>query len=226
MVSEIIDALTSEDDLTKPLLKTMVFAKRIGNNELTDWAKKELNGYSPEETIPYYRFARTSVLAVMKQSGRLTKEVALPLSCFNDDTVKILIKRRFDHSVGQLQDIVNRHSGNGYIGQGFAADVLKALSNEAKTNKYDFEVVKCNQLVATSELKGMTTIIRTKLLDLLLKLEEDFSQVDEKGADRNTKAQIGSTINYFIGDIYQIENKGDNATINTGNGNTFSGASV
>jgi hypothetical protein len=78
MISDIIESLLADSELTKPLLKTLVFARRIGNEDLASWVSNELNGYPDSKNLPGYRFAKTNVQGVMSQNGQRTQLVSLP----------------------------------------------------------------------------------------------------------------------------------------------------
>lgn len=91
MVSDIIDSLSSEDDVTKPLLKTLAFAGRIGNNELAKWVSNELNGYIGGEPLPSYRYCKATVLGVMGHGDyNVTPDGALPITCLIKNFSKCL----------------------------------------------------------------------------------------------------------------------------------------
>lgn len=222
MVTKIIDELASEDDLTKPLLKTLIFARRIGNQELATWVSRELNGYADGEVLPDYRYARTTVSGVMSQNGRVTGVVSLPLSCFGDNVAEMLMRKKFPESIAMLEDIVKTSRESRYIGKDFAADMLRFLTQEAKRNGCNFIVVSCRQMVAISEVTSINTIIRTKLLELLLKVESEFPKVEASSVDDEAKSKINSTVNVMMGNIYNIHSAGDQNKINTGDKNDFS----
>ncbi len=200
------------------MLKTLVFSKRIGNEELSDWLMKELNGYGNNDTLPDYRFARTTLQCVLKQNGQNTNTVALPLSCFNQDTREVLMKKPFGESVSALEGVLS-DKNNQYIRENFAVDMLQSLSNEAKKNGHNFTIVNCQQTVSTIELKSILISVRTKLLDLLLKLEKNTIDPQSLSTNNKLKSEINTTINYFMNEIYNIKTDGNDNIINTGNNN-------
>jgi len=215
MIDAIIESLTEEDDLTKPLLKTLVFANRIENTDLSDWVSKELNGYKELDNLPDYRCAKTSVTGVMRQNGQLTRNVSLPLSCFGEITAKMLIEKRFPESISVIEGMIKFADGP-YIGRDLSADILQYLSQEAQKNGCRFQVISCRQLVLVSELSSINTVIRTKLLNLLLQIEKKFPKVNEVNKDPSLKSEINSTVNYYMGTIYNINSSGDQNVVNTG----------
>jgi len=225
MINAIIESLTDDDDLTKPLLKTLVFAKRIENKELADWVSKELNGYSDSENLPDYRYAKTSVTGVMRQNGRLTNNVSLPLSCFGDKTAEILMKKRFPDSISAIEGMIKFADG-AYIGRDFPADFLQYLTQQAQKNGCKFQVISCRQLVMISELSSINTVIRTKLLNLLLQIEREFPKVDEVNKNPELKSELNSTINYYMGSIYNIHSSGDQNIVNTGDASSMQSTSL
>ena len=225
MINAIIESLTDDDDLTKPLLKTLVFAKRIENTELADWVSKELNGYSISDNLPDYRYAKTSVTGVMMQNGQLTNNVSLPLSCFGEKIAEILMKKRFSDSISAIDGMVKFADGP-YIGSDFAADFLQHLTQQAQKNGCKFQVVSCRQLVMVSVLSSINTVIRTKLLNLLLQIEKEFPKVNEVNKDPELKSELNSTVNYYMGSIYNIQSAGDQNIVNTGDASSMQSTSL
>ncbi|MDP9080462.1 MAG: hypothetical protein M3O71_23815 [Bacteroidota bacterium] len=218
MVSDIIDSLSNEDDVTKPLLKTLAFARRIGNDDLAKWVSNELNGYSGGEPLPSYRYCKTSVLGVMGHGAHnITPESSLPLTCFDKEFQQMLMKKPFNESIAGLVALTK--TTNQYIGKEFAADMCRFLTDQAQKNGCRFSVISCRQLVLISEIIGVITIIKTKLLELLLEVEKDYPTINPLTADDDTKQQINSTVNQYLGNIYNISSSGDGTILNTGNDN-------
>ena len=221
MIENLIETLSTEEDLSKPLLKTLVFARRMGNEYLANWVLQELNGYDLSDTLPNYRYGKASLSATLKQKGQLTNPVSLPLVCFSKETVNVLVKKPFFGSVSVLEAICS-DKNNKYIIDEYAADMLQSLSQEVRNNGHDFSVINCRQIVAVAEIKGIFISIKTKLLDLLLRIEKDFPDLDVVKSEKEEKSDINQVINYFINEIYSITNVGDKNVINTGNDTSVS----
>jgi len=224
MVTELIDLLSKEDSLVKPLLQTFTFARRIGNEELAGWALNELNGYQntnnhyDDKNLPSYRFVRHNMVGVMRQNGRLTKETSLPLSCFGDILEEKLSRRIFDESIATLEGMV-KNSDNQYIIKVLPADFCSGLTQQAKANRHSFEVISCREIVGIPEVAGIIIAIKTKLLDLLLAIERQYPSIDIMSPNFNTKSQLNTTVNYYMGQIYNISSSGIGSLVNTGNDN-------
>lgn len=82
-----------------------------------------------------------------------------------------------------------------------------------------FSVLSCRQLVLISEIIGVITIIKTKLMELLLEVEKDYPSLNALTADEKTKQQLNTIVSQHIGDIYNINSSGNGNILNTGNDN-------
>jgi hypothetical protein len=222
MVTDIINSLSAEDSLIKSLHQTLIFARRVGNKELANWVLKELNGYGEKLNdtkhilLPAYRYVRHVVVGVMRQNGRLTRETSLPLTCFGRELETGLSQGLFDESLATLEGIV-KNSENQYIIKILAADFCSGLTQQAKLNGHNFEVISCRQIVTISQVIGIVTAIKTTLLELLLSIESQYSSVDVLSTNTNTNIQVNKIINNYMGQVYNITTSGNGILVNTGN---------
>ena len=224
MITTIIDSLTTDTEISNALLKTLVLARRIGNEALERWVRNELNGYEegPNNVLPSYRFAKTVNRAVLQQNG-LTRnaEDPLPLSCFREETMKFLMSKKLTDSVATYQEIL-RKPENQYIIQQFPAGLLHSLNAELKSNGYTFKILTCRQIVAISELSTVLISVKSKLLDLLLNLEGKIdTHLLGSSPSPEVKSKLNPIINISLADIYNITTNGNDNIINAGDQNSI-----
>lgn len=219
-ISEIINLLSDDDQsLVKPFLKAQIFAKRIGNDGLYKWVVQELNGYEIESELPSYRKAKCNHFAVLKQGGQLTAEQSLPLASFSEEVKSMMLKFSVFNSIQSLEGIATADP-KGALYKPYGVDFCQMLSNDLKERGLRFGVYSLRTHVQVFELVEVLTNIRSKLLELMLELEEDFPNIDTELETREVDKQaVNQTINYYMNKI-KITTTGDGNTINTGDNST------
>ncbi len=219
-ISEIINLLSDDNQsLVTPFLKAQIFAKRIGNDGLYKWVVQELNGYDTKSELPSYRMAKCNDFAVLKQNGQYTNEQLLPLTSFSKEVQSMMLKYRVFGSVKSLESIVMTDP-KGALNKPYSVDFCQMLSNDLKEQGLNFGVHSLRTQVQVFEITEVLTNIRSKLLELMLELEEDFPNIDTELETRVVDKQaVNQTINYIMNKI-KITTKGDGNIVNTGDNST------
>jgi|GEM_PF-1561530 len=216
MIKEIVDLLSDDtNSLSIPLLKTKVFASRIGNKDLSQWVSQEINGYSVDEEIPDYRLAKTTNLCTLSRGYNIQQNQTLPLSVFDEDMAAKLLHYRFEQGVKALEDVASGKHGD-TLAKNYGADFSAMLSRHAMENGAQFRITDVRTLVHINEATNALGKIRSKLLDLLLSLEEQYPDLD-KEIEKNqiNKEEISQTISRAMTQI-NIHTSGHGNIINTG----------
>lgn len=211
LISDIIDILSDGDEsLTEALIKTKIVLHKIGHKELIDWVNNELNGYADVEQIPPYRILHAQVLANVASMAYQYNAHPIPTMHLDEkfrdswETVKmteslaVLEKFLESDDCTALQRPIPMEAN--YI-------LEKPLSRGNKIQNAWSEI----------QLSGITSIItqvRSRLLDFLLELNENFSD-DMSDEEVKHRAATTDAENLFNNAIF-----GDNATIIVGSGNT------
>jgi hypothetical protein len=82
-IEQIIGELSdSGKSLEGPLLNTKVLASRIKNDEIRDWARRELVGYRDLDELPSYRYVRPVYQWVILQRGTEMPLAPVPVMVF------------------------------------------------------------------------------------------------------------------------------------------------
>lgn len=220
-ISEIINLLSDDgQSLVTPFLKAQIFAKRIGNSVLYNWVIQELNGYDIKSELPSYRKAKSNHFAVLKQYGQYTSEQPLPLVSFSEKVQSMMIHYRVFDSIKALEGIAMADPKSSLY-KPYDAGFCQMLSNDLREQGLAFEVYSLRTQVQVFELVGVLSNIRSKLLELMLELEDDFPNIDSELETRTfDKQSVNQIINIYMDKKIRIITKGDGNTVNTGDNST------
>ncbi|MXV49460.1 hypothetical protein GS399_00630 [Pedobacter sp. HMF7647] len=217
MIKEIIKLLSDDEkSLTTPLLKTQVFASRIGNVPLYEWVNKELNGFNYSDEIPEYRIAKASPIGTISDGYNYQQNTMLPVSIFGDKIAKELIKFKIDDGVKSLEDTSTGKYGDTII-KPMGADFCAMLTREAQKNGAEIQIIEGRIQVHIGEFVNSISKIRAKFLDLILKLEQQFPEIDEYSIDKN---ELNKSVTHIMTQI-NIHSSGEGNIITSGNHNTI-----
>ncbi|RBQ02871.1 hypothetical protein [Pedobacter miscanthi] len=219
MIKDIIELLSNdEQSLSTPLLKTKVFAKRIGNASLYNWVTQELNGYDPHGQIPIYRLAKVNPYAVLTANDySYQADQPLPLSLFNDEIIQGILKFKIDSGIKAIEEIASGKNGNTII-KPFGADFDAMLTREAQKNGAKFQISNTRVMLTTSEFTNVVGKIRSKLLDLILEVEAEYPNLEKELNDNVSKEEINKSITNIMAQI-NITTNGQGNVITAGNNN-------
>lgn len=215
-ISTIIDQLTiSENSLSTPLLETKVLAVRIKNEELLRWVDQEIEGYDADAELPNYRIS-TAILKGSYINGRMkVTDTVLPIPVVSDDLLNLLTTSRIRQSCSALEYLLKAGQERGVIAHTLNGNILQLLQSlYAEQNPY-FSLFSANMVTSVSVVFDMLSTIRSKLLDLMLKLEAEFGDAATVTDLKNGNKMI----NNYIQNI--VFNNGSGNIINTGDSSTL-----
>lgn len=219
--------MDDEKSLVSPLLKTKVFASRIGNKNLLNWVNKELNGYSMDDNLPEYRIGSATSSCTLRQGYAMQENTPVPVSFIQDETLRnFFTQYEFRDSVKTLESYFS-DKGNDILMKILPVDFWAFLTREFRKNGFKGEIRDIKKMSHISSITQTLTEVRSKFLDLMINLESEFPDLPEDFSDytETTKENLTQTINYIMGDSYNISNSGDGSTINIGDKNNINSAS-
>lgn len=212
LISTIINELVNTDiSLTSPLLKTQVLASRIKNQELLNWVTQELNGYSNKEDLPSYRTTYGKITGTYLNGNIHCKNQALPIAHFGKKIDKIAREITLPQSLQTLESF-NVH--NNSIGIDFNAEIIAILQNSYSQSNPYLQLISAKCTTSIGIVKDILSIIRSRLLGLMLKIEEELGSECEIENIKSFNKEITWIMNNTIinGDGNFINN-GDSAKI-------------
>lgn len=222
--SQIIDELANgKISLEIGLKRAKVLLHELSDEKLNEWVNSELEGYSDDDELPEYRV----VSGMLKGSylkgtmGNYVKmnNVSLPIGHAPEDIKKEILSVRFFESVAGLIALKNPQGEKGNICKPIPADchgLLVRLIGDPH-----IVIVNARVEIGTHEVDSILSRIESKLLDVLLKLEDEFGSLDELDIDKSHVEQ--TELDRVIKEIQIII---FNKSITIGDNNTIKGSDI
>lgn len=224
LLQEVIDDLVNTDkSLSSPLMKLNYFAKLVKNQELIDYTHQELNGYDKPDKIPSYRKAVGTLYVDFQAYIHQHTDKPLPISMIDERYREIFKYVHIKEGIASVEKLAKEAGSGKSSGQMYKPlpmEMLFILQEPARrlyVSDVRIDVVNAKIGFGTSVIIEIPNAIRTKLLDFVMSLGENFGynieiETFNKKADINNQTiihQMNTTIN----------NSGDGNLINTGNEN-------
>lgn len=210
LINDIIEILSSENpSLENALIKTKVLLHRLGEASSIDWVNKELSGYGGDDAVPDYRKVQCSPIIDVTNGLTRWTGITPAIGGIPEAAQRYFNEACMRESISGLE-YLTRGDGD-TMGSSIPPEYWHFLT-EALDSSINIEYAR-NQIVK-SQILQITTIIRSRLLDFILALEEKVPH-DLKTEDiRQMSDEIKA------GDILGNAMFGDNATLIIGSNNT------
>ncbi|GAA4239620.1 hypothetical protein GCM10022291_34700 [Postechiella marina] len=219
LISQIINELIdSEKSINGALLKTKVLASRIQNKELLDWVNGELNGYSSAKYLPEYRKNITSYLKGNYVNGNM-KYTNQPIPTIGLDKIfqKNLQSTEFQDSITALENLIDNNDSS-TLASPLRAEIVGMIEENwiGMGNPY-LQLMNVSKIIAKSAIVEVVSKVRNKLLDFMLKVDEEFGSLTEIKDLKEKQKEISTIMSQTI-----INTSGDGNVVNTGDKNKIS----
>jgi hypothetical protein len=232
------ELLTPSIKLSDILLKIKAIAHFIGNQELKAWANLELTGYHDSKTeIPEYRkigvIPRVNLAHVDYAYNRgWQANQPMVVDYLDSDLRSALNQRLMGQSVAEIEQILSQEGANPSINIPHSVSII--VSKEVYEPS-DWRIHKAWQQIPLNHLSALLAIIRARLVDLLLELDQlgkniELQSLQGQQAINNTVSKVLHSISVGAGGIVNVSH-GERAiqATNTGAGaqqNIASGESI
>ncbi|MFC4686581.1 hypothetical protein ACFO4P_06500 [Epilithonimonas pallida] len=217
LINQIVNELVDDSlSLNSALLKTKVLASRIGNKELLSWTNSELSGYNSESTLPNYRKNVWNALKGTILNGNWKyPDHEIPTMGLDEDFEKSLRTSNFYESIQSLENLVKE---KGTLGTPVRAEIMQMIENNwiNMGNPY-LSIISCNKIIPKANIVSIIACVRSKLLDFLLTIENEFGDDIEIKDLKRKNTEITNIMHQTI-----INSNGTGNSINTGNDNSLS----
>jgi hypothetical protein len=207
LVEVIINELTNINiSLTSPLLKTKVLAKRIQNQELLQWTNYEIIGYKNLDILPEYRKTTGDVYAdyFQRRPEGLLQATNQYVNITGDQE---LFSICLAQGVQTLETYKSPDIAETFEGEQKAVIVAHLCSQNP-----GIQISRIYKKTPANIVVDALAVIRNKLLDFMLEMEEKYNYV----ADIKELRSQNSSITQIMHNT--ITNLGDGVLINTGEG--------
>ena len=212
LISDIINELVdSEKSISSPLLKTKVLASRLQNLELLSWVNNELGNYADSMNLPEYRKFGCHINGVhINGNTKYTNQPVL-VGGLGEEIEKNLTTMEFFQSIFTLENMLTKN-GSGTLELALSAETTNIIQNNIRGmgNPY-YQLLSAKKVIGISVVSEMLSTIRNKLLDFMLKLDEEFGNLTEIEELKTKQNEILNIMSQTI-----IHTSGDGNVVNTG----------
>lgn len=215
VVSDIRDAAIDEAvSITTLLRRVQVLAAKLGNEQLKEWVRSELNGYASESELPGYRILPARArgnLAGPFNSGY--KGLIIPESVLPEGLRKFASSVMLRQPISAIQALADQSNESGTFTFPWPGDLTAMMQEKISPGNVLWAAW---QEVSRSQLVGLIDTIRNRVLDFALELEQ---QSPEAGDDTSptTQAESKAVAQYLVqtfifGNVGNVANASNNAS--------------
>ena len=222
--SRIINELANSSiTLETGLKRAKLLLHKLGDEKLNAWVNSELTGYADNDELPAYRVVSGRLMGsyVKGTTSNFIKvnNVSLPIGNAPEDVKREILSVKFFDSTAGLRTLTNPGGEKSSICKPIPADCYGLLI-ELIGDPY-IRLVDARVEVGFHEVDTVLSCIESKLLDVLIKLEDKFGNLDDLDIDLShiQQAELDRLINEMQIIVY-------NKSITIGDGNTIKGSDI
>jgi len=210
LITQIIDILSDEKpSLENALIKTKVLLHRLGEKESVEWINRELNGYGDDDEVPEYRVIHSQPKVTATDGiTRRWNDMPAVTSHLSDKQRDFLTRNEMRQSISGIEYLARGEGDT--LSRSIAPEMWPKLS-EGLSAGIQVEYAHCE--IAKSQILQIITVIRSRLLDFVLELEEKFPSDATPDEIKSISEEIGT------GNLLNNAMFGDNTTIILGDHN-------
>lgn len=202
LAESILSDITSDTSIANILLKTKVFAAKIGDKDLLEWVSNELNGY--EDNIPEYRIIDAGVKIDVQIGFREEKNFNYPVEMIKEKKIRDrLYHMPIHNSISEIENLGSDEDS--YVSQ----EIPALIWYEHMRDCINGNIQRAYQYSSIRYVKGIIIKVKSLLLDYLLKISEN----EEIQFNSLIKKEMPTTVNNISASV-----------INTGNGSISTGS--
>jgi hypothetical protein len=171
-----------------PLGEVLRLCFRLGRlldyKELSDWAKAEAGGYESVASLPGYRIFKTEVKATFFGLRDTLSNVSIPMAVIEEKHRDKLFTVYMKQPVGELEQLAIGTSDTNSINIPWPSDTVLYYQQQEIYPGYALNAAW--KVMTTAIIAGILEIIRTRVLEFVLVIEEELD-IDMMNYDDNKK---------------------------------------
>jgi YD repeat-containing protein len=182
------DLLNQHASLSNTLRKAKVLASQLHSQELGAWVQFELDGYRSDRELPDYRVIRTRSVGTWTNGHWSVSNRGVPLYKISDARLReALTTLHVSDGIRTVEQLATRQEQHS-----FAPEIVALVNDYVSEDDYGFMEI---QLVVPSfEYEQILDIVRNRLLDFVLKLDETWHLDDKHPSRDEVKGLVSVTI--------------------------------
>lgn len=209
LAESILSDITSDVAITNILLKTKVFAAKIGDKELLECVSNELNGY--KDAPPEYRIINAGVKVDIHRGSQEILGYTYPVDMVKDEKIRDRLYHIAIHNPISEIESIGKSDESGSIN----LDIPTWIWNNHMQHCINGYIQRAYQYVSITSVRSVLVFIKSLLIDYFLKISDN----EEIKFNSLIKKEMPTTINNINASIV---NTGD-GTISTGSVTTVIG---
>ena len=183
--SQIIkDIVEGHVSLEQSLNRLYILANDVNNQQLAEWAQKELNGYNTSDALPDYRCAKSFHFKYSGINGgfQVTK-IPLPLEFLETDTLEKQSKVIIYDGIRYVEELSNSNNMPVRNMSFLAGEIAEKTDNMVSC-------ISIYQEIPQSIPQGICAAVKNKMLIALLELEKRYGNLDSLGIDISERNNV------------------------------------
>lgn len=211
LISDIINELMDYGaPISGALLKTKVLAARINNKGLLEWVNGELNGYEEQAVLPMYRITSGIVSGNYMIGNWKYSNTAIPTSHLTKKECENLTEIIIRDSLAAVEKFISEKGLKFSISSQMQTYLEYTMR---KNGNPSFQILNIHLDIPASFFTNIVAVVRSKLLDFLLEVENQFGHQTEIADLKSKSALITQIMNTTI------NSNGDGIVITAGSNN-------
>lgn len=194
LLNRIEEASTSSVvSLTEVLRLCMRLGKQLDNQELIEWAQNEASGYDDANDLPDYRkISSESRGDFYGPFGSGVKNAHIPNSAIEKGHREILCNVYMFEPVAELEALTtDDNSGGGSLQVMWSGDLI-AYYQQKEMYTNGLRLASAWRIMTKQKLTGVLETIRTRVLNFVLKIEEELEINDSSKKTAKDSKTIGT----------------------------------
>ncbi|MBS6552465.1 MAG: hypothetical protein ACLSUS_05490 [Opitutales bacterium] len=169
---DLLNGLTNSScQLQDIFLKLKILATRLKNTQLKNFVESELNGYDNIDNLPSYRRVSSVLMGTVENLACRRPKVILPVMHLEKEGIKDIQICIFTEKIIELENYAEEKDLNKPIPPEFYDILSKTLEN-------GYRVTNAYVPISNAQIKGVLAGIRNAVLDLMMSMEEQFTQTE------------------------------------------------
>lgn len=189
--SKILKELVNEEiSLNIALKRLIVLAADMNDNDLKEWAEKEINGYNADDEVPEYRkICSHSFYYNGFTSNLQVTNVPLDIRYLNEDTLKMIEYHELREPLLSLEKYVKEFK------DGFNLDLTMLAPEVLKNSGRRLQCISIYQKFNVSQIEKVLQTLSSKIMNIFIKLDKEFGCLDnlDIGCEKQQKKKLNET---------------------------------
>lgn len=213
------DLVTDAATLESILLRLKVITRDLEDEKILEWIDGELKGYKDSMEIPEYRILKgiPNGSYVINYRTQYTNSLVPLETLISKEDIEQLVTLNYSDSINAIQSILGSSDKNN-LRKPIPTDYCHAIS------KPNLQILLMNIIFSPNQIEQIVANVKSKLLDIIMILEETFENIDELDifsqveAKPKTKEQVVFNIQKVV--------YGDSTEVEIGDGNKIRGSKI